>query len=91
MRLVQSIGNGIHSAAACPECKVREEWNEALRQENAYLKSLLLEPKVEINEAVKLENYSPIGGVSTWKSLRNKLERKAVERKVKNENPEIES
>ena len=79
-------------AVECKECKVRKQWNEELINENRYLKSLLLESRVEHSDnSAEQRDYTPIGGIKTWRSLRSRLERESVARKQSNENPEPES
>lgn len=69
---------------------MRQAWNQELINENRYLKSLLLEPKVESKQVYSVEDFKPIGGITTWKNVRNRLEVNASKKKTKNENPQPE-
>ena len=88
--LIRSVGEGLAHAVECKECKVRREWNKELIDENRYLKSLLLESRTEVRAETNPVDYTPIGGVNTWKGLRSRLEKQSVIQKRKNENPELE-
>jgi|SRR6186713_1426290 len=76
-----NLGNLLRRAGAafqCRECIVIREWNEELKSENRYLKSLLLEPKEE--KVVLSQEFKSIGR-PTWKDTRHKLERTALKHK----------
>src|ERR1043165_7468828 len=76
--LVLSVGNLFHSIAECGECKILKQWNDDLKRENEYLKSLLLEPTVENKEAkvIPREEFKPVGRRSSWRGTQQKLTKK---------------
>src|SRR6188508_36211 len=77
-RLLLGIAGVFHSVTVCRECTVREQWNKELRDENRYLKSLLLEPKVQIKERVELGELKPLKThPGSWKLSKSILEANA--------------
>jgi len=78
-----NVGRRVVNLFQCRECLVVREWNEELKSENRYLKSLLLEPREVVSDAPP----APFVSVKrpTWKETRTKLEKQSLMRKREDE------